>query len=243
MNLFNDEVYLQLPSSPGYSQHWDSERKMLFVQIPDGELIYAPHFFEQKISDRSMDYLLENGSHDWTKVDWKSINPAEVKWTNISWQHDSILMFGKKIPLPRYSAWYGNDDKPYTYSGLTLQPKPWNKGLLYLKEQIEPIANVTFNSVLLNWYRNGEDSISWHTDAEPELGKNPVIVSVNFGTTRKFQLRRRDDNKQRFDVPLQHGTLLVMAGETQHFWQHSVPKEPKIVGNRLNLTFRVIKGR
>lgn len=236
------EQFIQLPvSGKSYNAYWDDSLKAFRINIPNGELIYAPNFFEPKISDRSIEYLLENNQYDWKKVDWKDIDPSTVEWSNILWQQDKVKMFGKSVPLPRLSAWYGDGDRPYTYSGLTLQPKNWNKGLLYLKEQIETIAGNTFNSVLLNWYRNGEDSISWHTDAEPELGKNPVIGSVNFGETRRFLLRRIDDNKVKIDIPLYHGTLLVMLGETQHHWQHSVPKQSRVQSSRINLTFRNIK--
>ena len=150
-------------------------------------------------------------------------------------------MFGKQIYQPRYTAWYGDSDKPYTYSGLTLQPKPWNKGLRYLKNEVDKIAGVTFNSVLMNWYRDGEDYMGWHADDEKELGKNPVIASVNFGATRRFLLRRKDDKKLKIEFPLKHGSLLIMKGELQHYWQHSVPKERKVKEDRFNLTFRVIK--
>ncbi|WP_062545287.1 alpha-ketoglutarate-dependent dioxygenase AlkB family protein [Rufibacter tibetensis] len=92
----------------------------------------------------------------------------------------------------------------------------------------------------MNWYRDGQDYINWHTDAEKSLGKNPIIGSVNFGATRKFQLRRIDDNNEKIEMPFSHGTLLVMGGETQHRWQHSVPKESKVKQARFNLTFRVI---
>ena len=149
-------------------------------------------------------------------------------------------MYGKKINFPRLTAWYGDNDKPYSFSGITLQPIPWNTEILEIKRKIEPEAKVTFNSVLLNLYRNGNDSISWHTDAEPELGKNPVIASVNFGATRKFQLKHIKTGERR-EIELEHGSLLIMQGELQHYWQHQVPKTNKIIGERINLTFRVIK--
>jgi alkylated DNA repair dioxygenase AlkB len=112
--------------------------------------------------------------------------------------------------------------------------------LLEIKAKIEPIADVNFNSVLLNRYRNGSDSISWHTDAEKELGLNPIIASVNFGATRNFQLRHIE-TKEKIDIDLSHGCLLIMQGELQHFWQHQIPKTTKPVNERINLTFRVIK--
>jgi alkylated DNA repair dioxygenase AlkB len=158
----------------------------------------------------------------------------------IEWKQDKIMMYGKELPLPRLSAWYGDNNKPYTYSGITLNPLPWTDELLQIKEKIEAEAKVKFSSVLLNRYRDGQDYVGWHTDAEKELGKNPIIGSVNFGATRKFQLRRIDDHKEKFEVELKHGTFLVMGGATQHFWQHQVPKTAHKIGERLNLTFRVI---
>jgi alkylated DNA repair dioxygenase AlkB len=149
-------------------------------------------------------------------------------------------MYGKRINFPRLTAWYGDNDKPYSFSGITLNPLVWTKTLLEIKNRIEPKAGVCFNSVLLNLYRDGNDSISWHTDAEPELGKNPVIASVNFGETRNFQLRHIE-TKEKIEIELVHGSLLIMQGELQHFWQHQVPKTSKKIKDRINLTFRVIK--
>jgi alkylated DNA repair dioxygenase AlkB len=188
------------------------------IKLQDAELLYHPEFFDKKESDRIFKTLLET----------------------IEWKQDKILMYGKELPLPRLSAWYGENNKPYTYSGITLNPLPWTELLLQIKETIEEEAKVKFSSVLLNRYRDGQDYVGWHTDAEKELGKNPIIGSVNFGATRKFQLRRIDDHKEKFEVELKHGTFLVMGGATQHFWQHQVPKTALKIGERLNLTFRVI---
>ena len=154
------------------------------------------------------------------------------------WKQESMNIVGKKIEFPRLIAWYGADDQPYSFSGITLQPNSWTNELLEIKNKIEPVANVTFNKVLLNLYRNGKDSVSWHTDAEPALGKNPIIASVNFGATRKFQLRHIK-TKEKLEIQLTHGSLLIMQGELQHYWQHQVPKTIKKIGERINLTFRV----
>ena len=188
------------------------------IKLQDAELLYRPAFYDKIESDKIFKTLLET----------------------IEWKQDKIMMYGKELPLPRLSAWYGDNNKPYTYSGITLNPLPWTDELLQIKERIENEAKVKFSSVLLNRYRDGQDHVGWHTDAEKELGKNPVIGSVNFGATRKFQLRRIDNNKEKFEVELKHGTLLVMQGSTQHFWQHQVPKTAIKIGERLNLTFRVI---
>jgi alkylated DNA repair dioxygenase AlkB len=212
------------------------------ITLPDGELYYAPHFITPKVADRTMNVLLANDRYDWQSTDWHQVHDLDqVNWQHIRWQHDVIKMYGKAIPLPRLSAWHGDDDRPYTYSGIALQPAPWNPALDWLRDQLEHTCQVRFNSVLLNWYRSGDDHISWHTDAEPELGTNPVIASLNFGATRRFLLRRRDDHQHKIELPLSHGSLLVMSGALQHHWQHSVPKEKKVKDNRLNLTFRVIQ--
>ncbi|MCP9762300.1 alpha-ketoglutarate-dependent dioxygenase AlkB family protein [Lacihabitans soyangensis] len=186
--------------------------------IENGEYIFYPNFFSKEESDSFLKTLR----------------------SNIIWKQESMNMYGKKIDFPRLTAWYGNNDKPYSFSGITLQPLPWSSEILSIKSKIEPVANTAFNSVLLNLYRDGNDSISWHTDAEKELGINPVIASVNFGATRKFQLRHIK-TKEKLEIELTHGSLLIMQGELQHFWQHQVPKTSKIVRERINLTFRVIK--
>jgi alkylated DNA repair dioxygenase AlkB len=249
MDLFDTEIEnkdklpFDFPNKEGYSCEWKENLNGFVILIPNGELFYSEHFFDKKVSDRSIEYFLENDTNNWKSANWRELDKeqlSKVKFKNINWHHDKLNMYGKEVFLPRYSAWYGNSDKPYTYSGLTLQPNTWNKGLLFIKEQIDKIAKVDFNSVLMNWYRDGEDYINWHTDAEKELGKNPVIGSVNFGETRRFLIRRNDDNSVKLEFPLKHGTLLIMGGELQHFWQHSVPKEKKVKKSRFNLTFRII---
>ncbi len=185
--------------------------------IENGEYIFYPNFFSKSESDSFLNKLR----------------------SNIIWKQESMNMYGKKIDFPRLTAWYGNNDKPYSFSGITLQPLPWNSEIITIKRKIESIAKAEFNSVLLNLYRDGNDSISWHTDAEKELGINPVIASANFGATRKFQLRHIY-TKEKLEIELTHGSLLIMQGEMQHFWQHQVPKTKQKVGDRINLTFRVI---
>jgi len=230
-----------LPNTAGYACEWNEKSNAFHITIPNGTLIYYESFFNKKISDRTVEYILENENQHISPSHTSQLMPDQFKWRNIHWTQDKIHMFGKMVLLPRLSSWHGDSDKPYTFSGLTLQPNSWNKGLSYIKNAIEHVANVTFNSVLLNWYRDGNDHISWHTDAEKELGANPVIGSASFGETRRFILRRIDNKKEKLEIPLKHGTLLIMKGETQRFWQHSVPKEKKVTGARFNLTFRNIK--
>jgi alkylated DNA repair dioxygenase AlkB len=128
------------------------------------------------------------------------------------------------------------------YSGITVEPKPWTDPLKQIKERVEEVAEVNFNSVLLNHYRNERDSVSWHSDDEPELGKNPVIGSVSFGDVRDFQLRHKTNKSMKINEKLPHGSYLEMAGSTQHHWEHQIPKRSRKIGPRINLTFRIIKG-
>ncbi len=186
--------------------------------IPNGEFLYYPDFIPKLESD----ILLES-----------------LK-SSIVWKQESMNMYGKTVLFPRLTAWYGDNDKPYSFSGIKLNPNKWTNELLGIKDKIERITLNKFNSVLLNRYRNGNDSISWHTDAEKELGINPVIASVNFGATRKFHLRH-NISKEKLEIELTHGSLLIMQGELQHYWQHQVPKTSKVVNERINLTYRVIK--
>jgi alkylated DNA repair dioxygenase AlkB len=188
------------------------------TKIENGEYLFYPDFFSKSESDLFFQKLKDE----------------------IEWKQESMNMYGKQVAFPRLTSWYGDNDKPYSFSGITLQPKEWTRELLEVKARIESLAHVQFNSVLLNRYRNQNDSISWHTDAEKELGQNPVIASVNFGATRKFQLRHIN-TKEKLEIELTHGSLLIMQGELQHFWQHQVPKVSKDVNERINLTFRVIK--
>ncbi|MET0625773.1 MAG: alpha-ketoglutarate-dependent dioxygenase AlkB [Pyrinomonadaceae bacterium] len=188
--------------------------------MPDAEVDFYPNFFEEQESDELFRQLSQ-----------------EVKW-----QQDKIKHYGKEIDLPRLTAWYGDAGKSYTYSHIAMKSEPWTPVLLYIKSRIEEVVEVSFNSVLLNLYRGGKDSVSWHQDNERELGENPVISSVSFGGVRRFQLRHKlKKDVSKVDLNLTPGSLLVMKGRTQQFWQHQVPKTSKPVLPRINLTFRVIK--
>jgi alkylated DNA repair dioxygenase AlkB len=186
--------------------------------IRNGEFLHINNFIDKSSSDNYLKILLDT----------------------IDWKQEKMNMYGKELLFPRLTAWYGDNDKPYSFSGITLKPNEWTKDLLEIKRKVEAKVDASFNSVLLNRYRNGNDSISWHTDAEKELGKNPIIASVNFGATREFQLRHIQ-TKEKLSIELSHGSLLIMTGELQHYWQHQIPKTKKLVRERINLTFRVIK--
>ncbi|UCJ10337.1 alpha-ketoglutarate-dependent dioxygenase AlkB [Chitinophaga pendula] len=188
------------------------------ITLQDGLLHYYPSFFPPQEADNWMQQLLNE----------------------VSWQQEHIIIYGKQVPFPRLMAWYGDAGSNYAFSGNTYSPKPWIPVLSTIQSRIEAVSHTTFNSVLLNYYRNGQDSMGWHADDEPELGRNPIIASVNLGATRRFQLRHKQDHQRTATVDLQHGSLLIMTGPLQHHWQHQVPKTKRPVPARINLTFRHI---
>ena len=195
------------------------EEQIVF-DLPDAELVLYKYLFPKAEADELYNKLLQD----------------------TQWQQDDITLYGKTHLTPRLTAWYGDAEKDYTFSGDKMNPHPWTPELLSIKSKIEEKAAVTFTSVLLNLYRNGKDSVGWHRDNEKEFGTNPVIGSVSFGETRVFQIKHkfRKDLKK-VDIPLTHGSFLLMGGPMQHYWEHQVPKTAKEVLPRINLTFRVIR--
>jgi alkylated DNA repair dioxygenase AlkB len=138
------------------------------------------------------------------------------------------------------TAWYGDPGAAYTYSGLRNEPNAWNESLIEILDALYAFTAVRFNSVLLNRYRDGNDSLSWHADDEPELGVAPTIASVSLGVSRIFKLRKTDNSKEETSLRLENGSLLLMTGHSQTDYRHSVPKEKRLLGERINLTFRVV---
>jgi alkylated DNA repair dioxygenase AlkB len=193
----------------------DLFKSSFWQEVAQGRIYYDPNFLSNLEADRYFSNLR----------------------STLPWQQERITMFGRSVLQPRLQAWHG--DVAYTYSGLTMSPHPWTPDLNELKARCEAIANVQFNSLLANLYRHGQDSMGWHQDNEPELGRNPVIASVNLGETRRFLLRNLHCKTQ-LEYELSHGALLIMAGELQHHWKHAVPKTAKPKGERINLTFRHI---
>ena len=247
MDLFADSeqplLPFTIPSEIKSSWLWDEERKVFNILIPNGVLFYSRNFFSKDLSDRALEYFTENDTFDTNYQNWSEVSTEQlqnINFANINWKQDTINIYGKVSALPRLTAWYGDAGRSYNYSGINSNPSPWNKGLLHIKSLIENVTSAKFNSVLLNWYRSGEAHLGWHADNEKELGINPTIGSVNLGETRDFILRRDDDPSAKITIPLEHGSLLIMHGEMQHFWQHSVPKRKRIKGSRINLTFRLI---
>jgi len=154
----------------------------------------------------------------------------------IVWDSKKARIMGREVTIPRQTAWYG--DGTYTYSGIRNDPAPWIEELLEVKAIAEQCAGTQFNSVLANKYRYGRDSVAWHADDGPGMGANPVIASISLGAVRRFRMRHKMVPDQRVAIDLTHGSCLVMAGTTQRFWQHGVPKTARAVGPRINLTFR-----
>ena len=189
--------------------------------LPDAEIHYFPNFFSIEASDCLL----------------KTLNQK------INWRQNTIGLYGKKSLVPRLEAWYGDTGKSYSYSGIQMDPTPWIDELLEIKLAIEKHAKKTFNSVLVNYYRNGRDKVAWHSDDEKELGKNPIIGSISFGAERKFKLRHKSHkiNGLKAEINLKHGSLLLMKGETQHNWMHEIPRTSHQIGPRVNLTYRYIR--
>ena len=160
---------------------------------------------------------------------------------DVPWRQESILVWGKTYLQPRLVAWYGDDGRDYTYSGITLTPIPWTGLLLHIKARVETVTAASFNSVLLNYYRDNRDSMGFHSDDEPELGLRPVIASLSLGEERTLILKHKLNKLAKpVRLKLESGSLLLMKGETQKYWTHGIAKESRPCGPRINLTFRRI---
>lgn len=197
--------------------------------IPDGEWRRLP------LPDAEIFHLADA---DWLEGR-ESLLRALIEDT--PWRAEEIVVFGKRQPQPRLTAWYGDPGSRYRYSGLDLEPLPWTKTLASLRGAIESACDARFNSVLLNYYRDGRDAMGLHSDDEAELGPAPVIASLSLGETRTFTLKHRfRKDVATVKLPLESGSLLVMKGATQRNWKHGVGRERAHCGARVNLTFRRI---
>jgi len=183
----------------------------------DGELYLVERFYLQNEANQLFDLLLEN----------------------LAWQQEKIFLYGRWVKVPRLMCWYGDKNAEYRYSGVSHQPIVWTEELLAVKQKIQDFYPCVFNSVMANLYRNGADSMGCHADDEKELGANPIIASLSLGEQRLLKFRHQQ-SKQVLDVILNHGDLLLMAGEIQHYWRHELPKTKKLKAERINLTFRQI---
>jgi alkylated DNA repair dioxygenase AlkB len=170
--------------------------------------------------------------------------PAANEWLSklmrdLQWQEETLFIAGRSVRAPRLTAWYGHPEAKYRYSGRTHDPLAWNQDLLTLKDHVEALCGSSFNSVLANFYRNGNDSIGWHADNERELGPRPLIASLSLGAERIFEIRH-NLTREILRLPLHSGSLLIMSGDFQTCWQHRIPKQRAILAPRINLTFRRI---
>lgn len=192
-----------------------SDNSLQEIVVPDGKLFYLPALPLPLPAADLMDRLV----------------------ADIDWRAETVTVFGRRHLQPRLTAWHG--DKAYRYSGLSLAPQPWTPLLSGVRLAVEQASGTSFNSVLLNYYRNERDSMGMHADDEPELGPDPVIASLSLGAVRTFSLRHRRSG-QVLRLPLASGSLLVMAGSLQANWLHGIARSTRPAGPRLNLTFRNI---
>lgn len=188
------------------------------LELDDAELAFHPHWLPPERADA-----------------WLQQLDAETPWSQ-----PQVRVFGRWHPVPRQVAWYADPGVVYGYAGLDHAALPWTPLLQRIREDIEAACGQAFNGVLLNRYRDGQDSMGWHSDDEASLGANPLIASLNLGAARRFDFRRKGTSRIGHSLELGHGSLLVMAGATQHHWQHQIAKTRKASGLRLNLTFRRI---
>lgn len=188
------------------------------LNLKDAEVSYYPNFFNQNKADNYLKNLLNN----------------------IKWKQDTITVYGKTHLQPRLTAFYANNNHTYKYSNIVMQPNVFEDNLLEIKNAIEAELKIKFTCCLANLYRDGNDSNGWHADNEKELGNNPIIASVSFGSERIFHLKNKTDKTLKTKLILQHGSLLLMQGATQDNWLHQIPKTKKDIGKRINLTFRII---
>ncbi len=186
--------------------------------LPNAEMIYVPNFYNIEKANQYLNFFIKD----------------------IPWQQDNITIFGKTHKQPRLTSLFANNDLPYRYSNIKMTPHPFTKELLQIKKDVEAATNHDFTTVLLNFYRNGNDSNGWHADNEKELGTNPTIASLSFGAPRLFHFKHRLIKDEKHKLMLDTGSLLVMKGEMQLYWLHQLPKTKREIGERVNLTFRTV---
>ena len=197
--------------------------------------------FEQTI-DPAKNWLPHQGTVNYYGMIFNATEANRLLNTllnTIDWQHDQAIIFGKTIVTKRKVAWYADNPFPYRYSGTTKVAHPWTKGLLAIKELAEKHSHESYNSCLLNLYHSGEEGMTWHSDNEIELKKDGAIASISFGAARKFSFKHKQ-TKERIDLQLEHGSMMVMKGTTQTHWLHRLPPTKKVSTPRVNLTFRTI---
>lgn len=190
---------------------------------------------ELKLQNAEIDYIPQFYSAEESKALFEAL------YQSTDWIEDDIRVYGKVYKQPRLTAFFANNKKSYHYSNISMSPQKFTPLLNRIKSKIEERTQSIFSSCLLNLYRNGQDSNGWHSDDEKELGKNPTIASLSLGAERIFHLKHKKITTLKHKLSLQNGSLLVMKGETQHYWLHQIPKTKKPIDKRINLTFRFLK--
>lgn len=223
-SLFHEDGYNKerISSSQGHrgpGQPSNTEPNTTKVDLHGSSLLHCPDFLSKHDSAALFNTLV----------------------TTLPWQQPSIRVYGRITTIPRLQVWMGDQTSAYMYSGKLFKPEPWRQEIIAVKQNLEALAKHAFNSVLINLYRDGQDSVSWHSDNEPELNDSAPIASLSLGATRRFDLRRTDGpDKQIKQIELADGDALVMSPTVQHYWQHQIPKQTKVTEPRINLTFRCV---
>ncbi|WP_233078563.1 alpha-ketoglutarate-dependent dioxygenase AlkB family protein [Rheinheimera soli] len=196
----------------------DNHGSLQHFVLPNAELSFWPKWLSPEQAERCYQQLAQQ----------------------LNWQQPAIKIFGKAVLIPRQQVWMGDPHCSYKYSGVLFEPEPWHPLVKQLTDRVNQLCQTRFNSVLLNWYADGQQHMGWHSDDEPELGENPQIASLSLGQQRFFDLKHKNLGTQ-LKLELGHGSLLLMAGQCQQYWQHRVPKMAAATQGRINLTFREIK--
>lgn len=200
------------------AQQSDNHGSLQHFVLPDAELLFWPKWISPEQAERCYQQLAQQ----------------------LNWQQPAIKIFGKAVLIPRQQVWMGDPHCSYKYSGVLFEPEPWHPLVWQLTDRVNQLCQTRFNSVLLNWYADGQQHMGWHSDDEPELGQNPQIASLSLGQQRFFDLKHKNLGTQ-LKLGLGHGSLLLMTGQCQQYWQHRVPKMAAATEGRVNLTFREIK--
>jgi len=196
----------------------DNHGSLQHFVLPQAELLFWPRWLSPEQAERCYQQLAQQ----------------------LNWQQPAIKIFGKAVLIPRQQVWMGEPHCSYKYSGVLFEPEPWHPLVWQLTDRVNQLCQTRFNSVLLNWYADGQQHMGWHSDDEAELGQDPQIASLSLGQQRFFDLKHKTCGTQ-LKLELGHGSLLLMAGQCQQYWQHRVPKMASATEGRINLTFREIK--
>jgi alkylated DNA repair dioxygenase AlkB len=187
--------------------------------VPPPSLIdYRPDFFEKSESHQFLEKFT----------------------TGLPWEQTTRIMYGKKVVTPRLTLWFGDPSANYSLTSTPAYPLPWTTELMIIKSKVSALAGVSFNTVLLNLYRDGKDSVAWHSDNDGIPGRNKIVASVSFGQQRIFEFRNRQDHRVKYSMLLENGSYLLMKGDFQDEWEHRIPKSSKVLQPRVNLTFRIM---